>query len=176
MSKLITLCLVLSICACNDGNRLRPGSPARNIPVGSNASAIIVRGIRVVPPVWFKSGDHDALKVAIDEYLTDFRSSINWTPSPATATRFNLTIFFHDVYGQNYFNSGTRTAHLQWPRGSAGKPLKSRFCPLFHNVLVLDRRRELNISGPLTPTETSTIDRGITLPVTLRTRFASTFE
>ena len=176
MSKLIVLCLILFLCACNTDNRVRPGSPPRHLPTGSLSSQIVVRGIRVVPPVWFKSGDHDALIVAIDKYLTDFRSSINWIPGPATATRFPLSIFFHDVYGQNYYNSGTRTAHLQWPKGSTGKPLKSRFCPLFHNVLVLDRRKELNISGPFTTVETSTVNRGITLPVTLRTRFSSMFE
>src|SRR3990167_4208867 len=176
LRRILILCLCMSFSGCNTDNQLRPGIPNRSLNTGNISTAIVVRGIRIVPPPWFKLNDHNALTAAIDQYLTDFRTSINWTPEIGTAARFSLTIFFHDVYGQNYYSSSIRTAHLQWPRGSAGKPLKSRFCPLFHNVMVIDRRRKLGISGSLSPTESSTITRGITLPITLRTANPTAFE
>jgi hypothetical protein len=140
-------------------------------------TAILVRGVRVVPPHWFILNDHDALAAAIDEYLSDFNATMHYYPEPSNGVHLPMTLIFHDVKGQNWYNTTTRVTNMEWPRGFTGKPKRGKFAPLLHTALVLDRRRALGThNSAFSSAERDAINRGVSLPVVLLTKNPHLFD
>lgn len=172
------VCMVVAGCAeGSSSHQIRHGTPPSQSPPGSNA--LIVRGIRVVPPKWLMSADEPSLAVMVDQYLTDFRLTFTtWEPQPPTAQRLPLMVVLHDQPGQDWWEELTRTAWLWWPRGKAGRPVRRAPVPLLHIIFVYDRRREFGIStsAGLTADESAAYQRGRFLPIDFQTNFSSMFE
>ena len=122
--------------------------------------------------------DDAALGDAVDEYLLDASAGLgSWLPEPEGPGRLPLTVILHDVRSANYWTEGARTCWLEWPLGPSRRPVRVAFAPLLHTVLVLDRRRELGIQAAAwTQAEVDTADRGLTLPVELRTVVPGVYE
>jgi hypothetical protein len=180
---LVFLFLVLaSGCGGGGSDGVKFGAPPPGTGSSSGSSptfnAIVVRGIRIVPPDWFPSGDDPALAAAIDEYVLDASSALRgWLPVPAQGSTMELVIILHDTSQQNWWQSQTRTAWLEWPRGTGGKPRKSMFAPFIGAILALDHARERGYpGGPLTQDEQDAWTRGIPLPVVLRTIYPNLYE
>jgi hypothetical protein len=188
MSRYTPLAPVLAVlltgaltgCSGGGGSSVTPalGSAPESVPA-SGTAAVTAYGVEVMTPAWFPVGDQQSLGAAVGSYVQDVQTQLaGWLPEPGSATVKPLRIILHDTPGVNQYSRSMRTAWLEWPKGASGKPLLSTFMPAFHEVLVHDRRRELNIAveEPWTQAEVDTAMRGRWLPITLYTSSPDTYE
>lgn len=183
---LLAALVLLIVPACSSGGdhvalgRLAAstGGPAAAPPPPPASASVEVYGVAVVPTSWLAADDVPALEAALAEYLDDASAALGgWRQSPGDTTDFALVIVFHDVRGANFWDVSTRTAWLEWPKGAAGKPLAIAFAPLLAQVLVLDRRRELGMTGSAwTAEEIDCATRGRNLQVRLATAHPGDYE
>lgn len=138
---------------------------------GQVAPQVTVYGVRIVPPRNFPMSDHTGLSLAIVQYLDDARSALGgFSPQAGGGRLMPLTIIFNEPGAGAWWSSDTRTAWLEWPRIN-GKPRRKMFAPLFHYIMVYDRRRQNGISfyAPFTTEERDAALRGQRLPVAIQT-------
>lgn len=183
---LVAIFLVAALAGCSgsDHAAVHLGAPpdldkGNAIAPSATSVAVLVRGVRFVPPEWFPLGDHAPLAAALDEYVLDAQAALGgWLPRPGSATALPLTIVWIEPQGTGYWLETLRTAWLPWPRGPSGLPVRRQFAPLLAHILILDRRRELygSSAGAWSQQESDARLRGRALPVILQTHFPGLYE
>lgn len=184
--RCVVMFALLVVAGCSrggSGEGVQLGAPPASTGGSTAASSTIVgggiwsHGMRIGGPAWLPEHDDVPLDQALDEYLVDFqRGFAGWAPEAGGASKFDLTVIFHDYAGQNYWAEATRTAWLAWPRGASGKPVRVNPFPLLHVVWVLDRRRELGAKGQYTTEEADAMNRGASVGVVFQTTEPANYE
>ena len=148
----------LIIGGCHNSNS-SPVQLVTVVPPAITRTAIIVKGVRVIPPDWFPLADHQYLAILTDQHIREVEQRLNWVIPSQARTRFPLQLLFHDILNNNQYNPQTRTAWLEWPKKN-GKPSRDKVLSLFGYVAIYDRRQDLGLSmtTPFSTLENSVIN------------------